>query len=424
MRKILIGVLSVAGLLATVLALASSSATAQMVVAFQTDTEPGTYSVSWSTRGGCDPSRPNANTTLATDGATGTRSGTVSAPSGLPATASVTDPDVVVAAEGTPIINQGSRVEFSIAVAQHCTYDYSVAFTSSAGGSKGIRCAVGYSIRFGEENAVVMDGSRTGVLTFTEAPGTFADEIVLSVEDGDADGAVALCNTVASVSVSIPRPSILDEDDKIVPTQPHSGAILNTTFTVTANPVKDSNDECEAVSEETETKDVFDNNNGRDSTDDDTVGASLTVVQTPLSDESATCEYEVSTDLPGGFVPVTRNSHKADLEDYGLTPAMKLVDDDDPDTALAAVDTTLADCGQTVAPVIVGNDPVVKGHRCITLDVEVALRNMYIRRTSSVTPVARTPGTASPSTINAPSRMTSRATWWARRSAAFRPRGP
>ena len=56
MRKILGSVLSVAGLLAAVLALASSPAAAvKDVITITSDTESGTYIVSWSTQGGCDP---------------------------------------------------------------------------------------------------------------------------------------------------------------------------------------------------------------------------------------------------------------------------------------------------------------------------------------------------------------------------------
>ena len=56
MRKILVGVLSVAGLLAAVLALASSPAAAvRDVITITSDTEAGTYIVTWETEGGCDP---------------------------------------------------------------------------------------------------------------------------------------------------------------------------------------------------------------------------------------------------------------------------------------------------------------------------------------------------------------------------------
>ena len=61
MRKILTSVLSVAGLLAVVLALASSPASAaKQVVTIETPADDtagnaGTYTISWKTKGGCDP---------------------------------------------------------------------------------------------------------------------------------------------------------------------------------------------------------------------------------------------------------------------------------------------------------------------------------------------------------------------------------
>ncbi|MYC46609.1 MAG: hypothetical protein F4X49_13915 [Acidimicrobiia bacterium] len=56
MRKIPAGVLSVAGLLAAVLALASSPAAAEKdVITITSDTEAGAYVVTWETQGGCDP---------------------------------------------------------------------------------------------------------------------------------------------------------------------------------------------------------------------------------------------------------------------------------------------------------------------------------------------------------------------------------
>ena len=412
MRKILIGGLGVAGLLATVLALASSPATSQMVVAFQTDTQPGEYTVSWSTRGGCDPSRPNADTTLATDGATGARSATVSVPGTAAATATVQD---ARGTEGDPGSTIGNEVEFSVAVAQHCTYDYSVTFTSSLGGSKGISCAVGYDIN----DAGAVAGTRDGVLTFVEVPGTFADEIEFNVEDGDGDatnGDESICNEVAKISVDVKRPKVPDVKDRdsdndkteLIPDQPHSGAILNTTFTVGAQQVTaknaPTNDECATVSEETEVDDVLDNNNGRDSTDDDTVGAVLTVVKTPLSDGTHTCAYDVGAIVPAGFEPRSRYSEGSRVVSYGLgdkvIPDRGDIDGDgvneddavtgeDTDTDADTVPATLDDCGVTVVRTDTDSDLTTtgdqtsgivggKGGPCVTADLVVALRMMYI----------------------------------------------
>ena len=371
MRKILIGALSVAGLLATVLALASSPAASQMVVAFQTDTQPGEYTVSWGTQGGCDPSKPSADTTLATSGAEGSISRSVSAPARTPGAASVRD--------ATP--TAGSAVEFSVAVAAHCTYNWKVAFTSSLGGSNGINCAVGYTI--GGESPVT--GSRDGILDFVEVPGTFADEIVLSVEAG----ADAVCNSLGKIAVDIPRPTT--SADK--PSQPHSGAILNTVFTVTATAVKDSNDECATVSGETEVNDQ-DTLDGADATDDDTVGVTLTVVDEPLSVQGANCDYNVAVDVPPGFTPTVRGADSGKVVNYATTPATKDVADNgsivdggrDDDAIPDTLDTSVADCGQEVVEdgvdEALGTDDDIKstvtGEPCVSLRVAVAVRDIYI----------------------------------------------
>ena len=157
-----------------------------------------------------------------------------------------------------------------------------------------------------------------------------------------------------------------------MPDQPHSGAILNTTFTVTANPAKDQNDECAAVSDETEVNDK-DTTIGDAASNDDTVGVTLTVVQQPLSDGSggAECDYNVSADLPGGFVATTPGkpgSESESVKSYGLTPDMKFVADNgteeqggrDDDIAPDEIDTSVADCGATVIT-DVGLDELLTG---------------------------------------------------------------
>ena len=132
MRKILTSVLSVAGLLAVMLAIASGPATAQTaeVVTFTTDNIPGTYSVSWETQGGCDPTMRDETTSNATDGATGTYTRTVAVPAG-------TSPTAVVA-NGI----MGEVAEFAVVTASHCTYTWDAEFASGLGGDKGTRCAL------------------------------------------------------------------------------------------------------------------------------------------------------------------------------------------------------------------------------------------------------------------------------------------
>ena len=384
----MIGALSVAGLLGAVLALASSPATSQTVdvevVAFQTDTVPGDYTVSWSTRGGCDPTKPNAKTTLATDGATGSRTGTVAA--------------------------AGAKVEVSVHVADHCTYDWKAVFTDS----KGVHCALGYrkdaadtTVAWTAANSTA--GNRDRTIDIMTADATFAETVELRVEDGSADAAAELdyqddntltdrvrCSTVSTVGVSIPRPV----NEQGLPDQPHSGAILNTEFTVrtgqsTASGYK-PNGECATVAGQTKVTDVKNNNNGLSSTNDDTVGTSLTVVRNPLSSAAHTCQYLLSVDLPPGFEPFPKSGPRLRGHQAHLTPVADLIPDkylvaDGPDTGTDPdeVTTTVDDCGKTVTTEdgvdnTFGNtDDVtatVTGQLCsvISLNVRVALRMIYV----------------------------------------------
>ena len=401
----MIGALSVAGLLGAVLALASSPATSQTVdvevVAFQTDTVPGDYTVSWSTRGGCDPTKPNAKTTLATDGATGSRTGTVAA--------------------------AGAKVEVSVHVADHCTYDWKAVFTDS----KGVHCAVAYGIgdddardiAVGDTNHAWKSGNRDRTIDVMMADATFAETVVFVVEDGNgetrttnADNSrisgyagyvlpsgftpastdIVRCSTVSTVGVSIPRPV----NEQGLPDQPHSGAILNTEFTVrtgqsTASGYK-PNGECATVAGQTKVTDVKNNNNGLSSTNDDTVGTSLTVVRNPLSSAAHTCQYLLSVDLPPGFEPFPKSGPRLRGHQAHLTPVADLIPDkylvaDGPDTGTDPdeVTTTVDDCGKTVTTEdgvdnTFGNtDDVtatVTGQLCsvISLNVRVALRMIYV----------------------------------------------
>ena len=134
----MIGALGVAGLLATVLALASSPATAQQVVTITTDDIPGIYTVSWETSGTCDPSKPDADTTITTDGATGSKSGTVGKPAGTDDNAVVGDPDFD---KDDNEIDRGEPLQFSVAIGTHCVYNWKASFTSGLPGDEGTRCS-------------------------------------------------------------------------------------------------------------------------------------------------------------------------------------------------------------------------------------------------------------------------------------------
>ena len=117
MRKILTSVLGVAGLLAVVLALASSPASAAKdVITFESPADAtagnaGTYTITWETQGGCDPGS-------GTSGASGSVSLTVD--------------------ETTPGGGTGDQVETGIVIDDICNYDYEVSFATTAG----VVCAV------------------------------------------------------------------------------------------------------------------------------------------------------------------------------------------------------------------------------------------------------------------------------------------
>ena len=378
MRKILIGVLSVAGLLATVLALASSPATSQMVIAFRTDNEPGKYTVNWSTQGGCDPSKPDADTTLATDGATGSISRTVAVPGGTAGSATVglADADDI----------NGIEVEFSVAVAGHCSYEWSGSFASNLGGSNGIRCAMGVG---DDVSAAVSAAARDGSLDIEEDPTEIVDSLQLGVDED-------VCNVLAKISVDVDRTAQTRSEREGL--QPTSGAILNTTFTVGARQVTANNaatnDECETVTADTEVDDQG-TDVGKDATDDDTVGAVLTVVRTPLSDGEHSCGYDVGVIVPAGFEPRAKNTEGSRVLSYVVNPATRLVADDgdiasggrDDDTDPDSLDNSIANCGDTVTTAVgadgtLGTDDddttTVQSNACVSADIVVALRMMYI----------------------------------------------
>ena len=381
MRKILIGVLSVAGLLATVLALASSPATSQMVIAFRTDDEPGKYTVNWSTQGGCDPSKPDADTTLATDGATGSISRTVAVPGGTAGSATVglTDTEDI----------EGTEVEFSVAVAGHCSYEWSGSFVSNLGGSNGIKCAVGVATATAGVGDAVDAALRSGALDINEDPAAIVDSLQLGVDED-------VCNVLAKISVDVDRTAQTRSEREGL--QPTSGAILNTTFTVGARQVTANNaatnDECETVTADTEVDDQG-TDVGKDATDDDTVGAVLTVVMTPLSDGEHSCGYDVGVIVPAGFEPRAKNTEGSRVLSYVVNPATRLVADDgdiasggrDDDTDPDSLDNSIANCGDTVTTAVgadgtLGTDDddttTVQSNACVSADIVVALRMVYI----------------------------------------------
>ena len=196
MRKILVGVLSVAGLLAAVLALASGPAAAVTnVITITSDTEVGTYVVTWSTGGGCDPGDD-------TSGASGE------------VTLTVVEGDTA---------GQGAPVTTGVVIDTICTYEWKAVLVQA-------------------------DGSRCqAAIPITNNASTLVTGTCNSVEK------------VTFTVVGYTTPASGDEA-AVPPTAAVQGAIRNTTFTVTATEKVSAgamaDPECATVSGDTEISDA------------------------------------------------------------------------------------------------------------------------------------------------------------------------
>lgn len=204
MRKILVGVLSVAGLLAAVLALASSPAAAvKDVITITSDNEAGVYTVTWRTKGGCNP---NVGTT-----------------SGSGATGSVTL-TVVDSTPNNDATNEGTPVVTGVVIDDICTYEWEAVLVKADGS----RCKVA--------DIVIADSAET-------------------LEAGD-------CNSVEKVTFTVAgyTTPASGGNAAVPPTAAVLGAIKNTTFTVTATEKVPSgakaDPECATVSDDTEVSDA------------------------------------------------------------------------------------------------------------------------------------------------------------------------
>lgn len=200
MRKILVGVLSVAGLLAAVLALASSPAAAvKDVITITSDTEAGVYTVTWSTKGGCNPG-------LGASGASGSVTLTV-----------------VDSTPNDDTANEGATVETGVTIDDICTYEWKAVLAKA-------------------------DGSRCKVTI----PSTGSAR---TLEAGE-------CNSVEKVTFTVVgyTAPASGGNAAVPPTAAVLGAIRNTTFTVTATEKVPSgakaDPQCATVSDETEVSDA------------------------------------------------------------------------------------------------------------------------------------------------------------------------
>ncbi len=275
MRKILTSVLSVAGLLAVVLALASSPASAAKEVITVQTADPGQagiYTVSWETQGGCDPGE-------GTSGASGSISLTVT--------------------DSTPTddtANTGAQQETGVVTDDVCNYSWDATFTNAAGAG----CIVGT----GTDGAdPVAPADATSVITLTtgacattgkllvtvKAPGDYVGDCISAGPEETPDTSDDCDNTGDGSEDTGTRPAVADDVDHPADV----GAVSATTFTITATPQKVNGNDvegCEAVSEDTEIN--YENTPNLQE-------ATLTVVDQPLG--GASCIYTVTAVPPAGF---------------------------------------------------------------------------------------------------------------------------
>ncbi len=289
MRKILTSVLGVAGLLAVVLALASSPASAAkdvITVSAPSDSgDPtGVYTVSWETLGGCDPG-----------------SGT----SGASGSVSLTVTDATVAATAT-------SVEDAIVIDTNCNYEYKASFVSDDG-------AVCTTTLGAESGGVRTLTEATGCATMVTLTVTIAGGVDVAQElctqddlDNDTENCDDAADTLTTVKVEEVRSELND------------GAVAASTFTVTATPVgvnegDDPHDDCAGDSDDAEVAEEGQPNQVTLSVVDGTPG------------ETDNCRYDVSVALLDGFEADSKGSTVS--EGVNPTPITDAADDDsNPDT--------------------------------------------------------------------------------------------
>lgn len=328
MRKILTSVLSVAGLLAVVLALASSPASAaKEVVTFQTQADgsatAGVWTISWETAGGCDPG-------AGTSGASGSITITVSAtnadadltgadglgsggPDGIPDIFTIdanSDGTYDTAAVAALVGNQGE--EF-VTVNDDCTYKWSgsvieaaqkavCSITGLPGSTSALtdltpaadvelsvvatNCAAGGLI-----NVVVGDTSRTQ----DKAAVLCGADRISGGSSPDTEGPCAVTGATADTV----KTAATYTNDGVT-----DGAIKETAvFVVTATPVPNSKPQCQPVTGETSR-----NRAGSVSVRLFVTGNSA-VVEGRLT--RVNCKYDIEVALPPGFTGGDAETNKA-----------------------------------------------------------------------------------------------------------------
>ena len=290
MRKILTSVLSVAGLLAVVMALASSPASAAKdVVTITSADQAGTYTVSWETQGGCEPGS-------GTSGASGSVTLTVAA--------------------STPGGTTGAAVETGVVIDDICKYEWDGSFVNAAGAV----CEI---------TLPAVDQSKSDkTITITGGTDcTTMSDVVVTIVGADASAAVLCTADDVTNKADTGCDNVGDVKTAAVASALNGGAVAATTFTVTATPAGDDpHDDClgdsgdTAVAEEGQPNEV-----------------TLSLVDATAGDSSddGNCTYDISVALPNGFVAGSKGSDVM----KNVNPEAGAGDDDD---ATDNVDLTVA----------------------------------------------------------------------------------
>ena len=288
MRKILTSVLSVAGLMAVVLALATSPASAAKdVITVTTATTAGVYTLSWETSGGCNPGA-------------GTSGGSGSLVLTVTSTDQPTSPPV------TGQLSGDIEADF-VTVDDDCHYEWTGSFIDAASKAS---CGVGGvpeddaaedtpdAITFTVEVANCAEG---GLITVTVSATPTSTEVALC-EQADVDAAVvgAMCGTGAVVGAVKSTTHSYDSVSR--------GAVKSTTFVVTATPVSNSHPACQETSGETEVI-----NTGATQVKLFLVGNEA-IVEGDNTDVN--CSYDVVAAVPAGF-----SGGAKDTNEVTATPA-------------------------------------------------------------------------------------------------------
>ena len=316
MRKILTSVLSVAGLLAVVLALASSPASAARSVVTLNTAATGTavagvYTISWETAGGCDPG-------AGTSGASGSVTITVAPTNTETVVAALTNPTDPIAV-GALTGNLGTEY---VTVNDDCTYEWSGSLVEAA--QRAVCALTGLP---GSTEAI-SDTVATATLT-VDGTSPFAGAcaaggritVVVGDQSRKVDVAAVNC-TQAQIDASDPAVctgGTAGETEISAATYTTdgvtAGAISETgTFVVTATPVPNSKAQCQPVTEETAK-----NRAGAVEAKLNVTG-NVAIVKGALS--TVNCKYDVEIALPPGFTGGSAETNKRQSVSSGEDPML------------------------------------------------------------------------------------------------------